>query len=112
MIHLLEIPIYGGIVKLTDKHDEFVEMCNDAGIEFEESLESYRGITQEARNDDGTVEYIVGIFSDGQQTLVHELLHVTLMIISDRGFSAHDGHGEPACYLMDYMWMKFGKIFG
>ena len=100
------IPIYGGTVRLITSTEEYIEEADsDCDCECKGLAEMVPGETA-----DGGNIYLVGIFDSSATTLVHELSHTALNVISRAGFSAHDGNGEPFSYLLDYFFQSATQL--
>lgn len=48
----------------------------------------------------------IGIFDREIDTLVHELTHATLFILKSRSIDPLSSNGEPAAYLMEYLFNR------
>lgn len=76
---------------------------------------NYEGVTMDLRNADGglfgNVIYMPKIdrTPESVSTLMHELLHATVNILSPRGIKAEDSNGETCCYLLGAMATHFLK---
>ncbi len=53
--------------------------------------------------------YLIGVFDGEVVTLQHEANHVALDIIESCNFSAHDGNGEPFCFLSEAIFAAFKR---
>jgi hypothetical protein len=104
----MDLPIYGGHVYFYDDPILFGEACRQYDLD-EEVEEGTLGQFVVGHLEDTTPVYLLGVFDHSSVTLVHELGHMCLNIIEHRGFSAHDGNGEPFCYLMDWLFTQFHK---
>ncbi|WP_369461983.1 hypothetical protein [Citrobacter braakii] len=52
--------------------------------------------------------YIIGVFSDGVTTLVHECSHATFFVCHDFGVKVDTGSAnETYCYMLDRMFSHF-----
>jgi hypothetical protein len=104
----MDIPIYGGRIEFYNDPIQFGEACHRFNMD-EEIEEGILGQYVLCQLEDTTPVYLLGVFDHSLKTLVHELGHMCLDIIKHRGFSAHDGNGEPFCYLMDWLFDHFHK---
>lgn len=94
-----KIPIYGGKVRLFTDPEQFEKVT-----ETEINLNDCKGLVEVTHEQD--ITYNVGVFQGGLVTLVHELMHVTHMVIERAGFTPQCGNSEPACYLIDTLFRK------
>ncbi len=104
---IMELPIYGGTIKFFTETTEYEEECITLDIPDHDLEEGILGIFNKTAKDDGTPVYLIGVFDNKTTTLVHELGHMCLDVCEHRGFSAHDGNGEPFCYMLDYLFRLF-----
>lgn len=52
-------------------------------------------------------ERLLLVYAQDDATLAHELTHVILMIFEEIGSDPRESNGEPAAYLMSYLWGEF-----
>lgn len=48
-------------------------------------------------------EFLVYLRDRDPGTLVHELTHVVLWLLQDRGVDVHASNGEPMCYMLGHL---------
>lgn len=105
-----EVPIYGGIVKVYDLREEFVKDYKVYVKEKDEPDDDFTnadGATAISETDpDGYPVYLVGIFEDDVDTLVHECAHLTIHIVERAGFEITNDTSEPFCYLLGDLFLK------
>lgn len=105
----VRIPIYGGtayLVRTRKKYNEALAFLNHAPMQ-----EKYKGcqITLENKKDGGVI-YLIGIFDNSAQTMVHECSHATFDILGRAGVPVeNDRPNEAFCYMIDWL---FGALCG
>ena len=99
-----DVPIYGGEVWIFKNKSEFLSAQLELGDD-EDIQEGGLGdawVEQSPYRDECI--YLVGVYDKNLGTLVHELSHTALNILETANFNAHDGNGEPFCYLLNYLF--------
>ena len=104
----LHIPIYNGDVWVFLHKSEFIEALEELHDDPEVQKNTYGDFWCSRDLETESPIYLIGVYEYDIDTLVHEINHAALNIIENAGFSAHDGNGEPFCYLSDYL---VGEIY-
>ena len=99
-IHRCMAHPYGEPVFFTDSTKSFARMSG--------TPENDRVLGRTTEHKDGGV--IVGVFDGSRQTLVHELVHAVLFILSWKGMDPQDSSGEAMAYLLDYLYGEGCKL--
>jgi hypothetical protein len=95
-VEKLQVPIYGGKLAICRSRKDYKHCCESYGDDDDAS--GYAGCAQEYGN---PPVYIVGVFSGGLPTLVHELAHVCFMILRRSGVTISQRSDEAYCHLLD-----------
>lgn len=105
----IELGIYRGRVYLTTSRDAFVLACRACGVEDDKADSA--GAALDGHHPRLGRVYVIGVFDKDILTLQHEVNHVALDVIANCGFDAHNGRGEPFCYLAEMIFKAFYKRF-
>ena len=101
-----QIPMYGGGLCVVKSRKEY-RAARQAIVGDTEEDDSHRtdeGVTECLTAKDGRMTYLVGVFAGGRRTLVHELGHVTFMVLKNCGVNYTSGNHESYCYLLDTLY--------
>ena len=71
---------------------------------LEEKHGNNYGLSTRIADDKQRSVYLVGVFDNGQSTLVHELVHTTFAILSHSGVPITRRNDEAFAYLMDSLY--------
>jgi hypothetical protein len=97
------IPIYGGYLMVVKSLADQKAVLDFMGVEKDAPCKSDAGSTMFLTNSKGVAHFLVSVFSGGTQCLVHELAHVTFMVLNHAGVT-ETGNNEAHCYLLDALY--------
>lgn len=95
-----EVPIYGGLVRVVDTPEDYLEAIEDEDNEDGDNPSDCHGITKMRHTDSG-VEWTVGVFDNDLFTLIHECGHLAIYIAGHTGWAINEETGEPLAYLLE-----------
>lgn len=104
----VDLGIYPGRVYLTASRATFKAACIACGTDYDKNG---AGAALDGWHPKLGRTYVIGVFDKDITTLHHEANHVALDVVSNSGFDAHDGRGEPFCYLSEMIFRAFYKRF-
>lgn len=100
--------VYRGTIYLTTSRSTYQKAADYLGSDF---MPEGVGVALSAWDDRMGRVYVMGVFDRDILTLQHECNHVALDTIESSAFSAHDGRGEPFCYLSEAIFAAFYRRF-
>lgn len=104
--HVFEVPVYGGRVALCLTREAYNKVSKAIdGTEYKQ-IHACRGVTQRMRDGNNSTVYMLGVFEDHDQTLVHELAHMTFAILAHAGVPINLKNDEAFAYLIDELYAK------
>lgn len=98
------IPLYGGSVFIYKSRKPFHSAVKAHGRSIEED-NSCGGRCVEIYKP-GVTRYVLGWFTDHRSTLVHELGHLAVFVITNAGMKIEDSGGEAYCYLLSHLYAE------
>jgi hypothetical protein len=101
------IPIYGGEIYLFKTQEKFFQAVEFLGGKKESDL--YNGNATHFVNDKGDSLYLIGWYNDELSTLVHEITHVGIFLMTHVGIDPRSDDGEAMCYLTGYLFQCLTK---
>ena len=100
------IPVYGGrvIICITrEAHDREHEALD--GGKYKQANQ-VRGVCSFHTEKDNRAVYLLGVFEETQQTLVHELVHLVFGVLSHASVPITRRNDEAFAYLMDTLFKE------
>ena len=104
------IPIYGGMVYFVTDREVFADVRSymTESVEHDDTQRFSLGCVQELMNNEtGARCYVMGVFDGDMATLVHELGHLTIDILTNAGIDITEQNSEAFCYLLDTLYQRF-----
>lgn len=108
-VDVFPVPIYGGRVMLCIKRDAYDRAHTSLEASPYKHTKDVRGVTSRHVDGDNKAVYLIGVFEDTQQTLVHELAHATFYILSHAGVPVTPKNDEAFAYLIDALFGECQK---
>lgn len=111
--HKLEI--FNSNLVLVTKKESFEEFVKSLEIDYEEHFGGMNCLglfTTLSNKELSKTYYVICIFDDSKQTLVHECCHASFIILGDKGVPTKAGKAnETFCYMTDFIYGVFkGRI--
>lgn len=91
------IPIYGKTLIYVNNQKDYQKACEDY------DLDGYGDDVRGATHFDNDQTFVVVVFDNSLNTLIHELGHVCVMLFEHIGFAIESGKEEPFCYLIGWI---------
>ena len=99
------VPIYGGMIYLFDTQEAFFQAASFLKGEPELSEGRYNGnATHFVNSVTGESIYLIGWYNNQLSTLVHEITHVGIFIMTHVGINPVSDGGEAMSYLNGYLF--------
>lgn len=99
-----DIPLYGGKASIYRKRKAFYAAIEALGNTVEDDIH-VNGRCVELSNTSHN-RYVLGWFTDDRATLVHELGHLAIFVITNAGMKIEDSGGEAYCYLLSHFYSE------
>lgn len=104
----LEIPIYGGRLIVYKNRKQIATVVRVVGATNDHDGKDVTGVFFPVTLRDGKSLYVIGWYDKTVSTLLHELLHCVLYILSSRNIDITKDE-ETACYILQYIFGKLTK---
>ena len=100
-----KIPVYGGTLVVVRTHKDYKTVAALFEDNPSSPAKDEAGGTTHLTDKGGSSYYLVSVYEGGMQCLVHELAHVTFMVLGHCGVPVtRGGNNEAFCYLLDALF--------
>jgi hypothetical protein len=99
------VPLFGStVIRFTDRA-AMARQIKRMGLEAADDS-TYLGQCTPIDGEDGRRVYLVGWYDRSAGTLVHECVHLALMVLERAGIDPRNDSGETLAYLTDYLFTR------
>lgn len=98
------VPLYSGTILIYKDRNAFHKAIKSHGRTIVED-DSCGGRCVEIYKP-GITHYVIGWFTRSRHTLVHELGHAAIFVITNAGMKIEDSGGEAYCYLLSHFYKE------
>lgn len=97
---VIDVPLYGGQVAIYTDRLRMIKALHGLSVDAEVGAEG--GSCLPLERTDGVI-YLAGWYDGKRPTLVHEMAHASLFILTRAGIDPRDSQGEAFAYLLEHL---------